>query len=514
MLFRLLLALLVMLAGAAPFDAHRVLGIPRGSLPEAVHAAYRRAALKHHPDRPGGDAAAFRLARRAYEELSEEAQKRARASRGGPAGAGFGRSSERGGDDEEDDADYGDGPDWEAEAERRRAEEAERDARSRLPDDAALRAWLAANAQSPRALLVCAEDEGGGGDGAAAAECRLLRAEAGFWLSWAGAGADLLTASPALGAQLARRLWASPPFILGFTRGCVAVGCAHAQPLRPGAAWPWKNRDAVRNAAEREFAQRLAAGRAGASPLTRAALLCVVAAVAALAAAERVAVSPAAARLAARGASLHRRLRGRSALAAAAAVKPPSHPACFAALPLTPELAATLPSALPGQRQRRSGGPGALLAFWRPPPCPASGRGPLLLTLLLPPAGAPAEGADADRAAFEAAAPAVAAAHLSLAPAGQPQPQPRPLFLLVPVDSHPAWAGLWRREAAALPGLGAAAPLLAWTADRLLCARVALRPRDKQTAHRLGRLLAADGAAAVWAPAPAGWPPLIASALG
>lgn len=60
-----------------PFDAFATLGLPRKlSLDEAVlDAAWRESNLKHHPDRPGGDAAQAATANEAREILRRPAQR-------------------------------------------------------------------------------------------------------------------------------------------------------------------------------------------------------------------------------------------------------------------------------------------------------------------------------------------------------------------------------------------------------------------------------------------------------
>lgn len=83
-------------------DYYEVLGIERGADASAIKAAYRRLAMKHHPDRNPGDAAAegkFKEVQEAYSCLSDE-QKRAAYDRfghdafeGGGAGGGPGFSS-------------------------------------------------------------------------------------------------------------------------------------------------------------------------------------------------------------------------------------------------------------------------------------------------------------------------------------------------------------------------------------------------------------------------------------
>ena len=58
---------------------YAALGLDRAAEPSAadVRRAYLRRALKLHPDRPGGDAAAFRAAQRAYAVLSDPGRRAA-----------------------------------------------------------------------------------------------------------------------------------------------------------------------------------------------------------------------------------------------------------------------------------------------------------------------------------------------------------------------------------------------------------------------------------------------------
>ena len=51
-----------------PIDPHATLGVTPGASADEVKAAFRRAALVHHPDH-GGEAAAFILIKRAYDRL-------------------------------------------------------------------------------------------------------------------------------------------------------------------------------------------------------------------------------------------------------------------------------------------------------------------------------------------------------------------------------------------------------------------------------------------------------------
>ena len=96
-------------------DYYDVLGVPKNASDEDIKKAYRKLAMKHHPDRNQGDGAKaaeekFKEAKEAYEMLSD-AQKRAAydqyghagvdpnmAGRGGPGPEGFGGFAEAFGD--------------------------------------------------------------------------------------------------------------------------------------------------------------------------------------------------------------------------------------------------------------------------------------------------------------------------------------------------------------------------------------------------------------------------------
>ncbi len=84
-------------ASVAQRDYYEVLGVPRNASEQEIKSAYRRLALKHHPDRNPGDAHAeerFKEAAEAYGVLGDPDKRRrydayGHAGVGGAAGAGF-----------------------------------------------------------------------------------------------------------------------------------------------------------------------------------------------------------------------------------------------------------------------------------------------------------------------------------------------------------------------------------------------------------------------------------------
>ena len=94
-------------------DYYDTLGVPKNASDEDIKKAYRKLAMKHHPDRNQGDSAKaaeekFKEAKEAYEMLSDD-QKRAAYDqyghagvdpnmRGGAGGEGFGGFAEAFGD--------------------------------------------------------------------------------------------------------------------------------------------------------------------------------------------------------------------------------------------------------------------------------------------------------------------------------------------------------------------------------------------------------------------------------
>ena len=68
-------------------DYYEVLGISKDASADEIKKAFRKAALKYHPDKEGGDEAKFKEANEAYEVLKDQ-QKRQRYDQFGHAGVG------------------------------------------------------------------------------------------------------------------------------------------------------------------------------------------------------------------------------------------------------------------------------------------------------------------------------------------------------------------------------------------------------------------------------------------
>ena len=68
-------------------DYYEILGVSKSASADEIKKAYRKAAVKHHPDKEGGDEAKFKESSEAYEVL-KDAQKRQRYDQFGHAGVG------------------------------------------------------------------------------------------------------------------------------------------------------------------------------------------------------------------------------------------------------------------------------------------------------------------------------------------------------------------------------------------------------------------------------------------
>lgn len=51
-------------------DPYSILEVDRGASPEEIKKAYRKMAVKYHPDKPGGDEEKFKEVAAAYDRLA------------------------------------------------------------------------------------------------------------------------------------------------------------------------------------------------------------------------------------------------------------------------------------------------------------------------------------------------------------------------------------------------------------------------------------------------------------
>ena len=77
-------------------DYYEVLGIQKGASDDEIKKAYRKAAVKHHPDKEGGDESKFKEVSEAYEVL-KDSSKRQRYDQFGHAGVGGNSGGSAGG---------------------------------------------------------------------------------------------------------------------------------------------------------------------------------------------------------------------------------------------------------------------------------------------------------------------------------------------------------------------------------------------------------------------------------
>ena len=73
-------------------DYYEVLGVEKGASEDELKKAFRREAVKHHPDKEGGDESKFKEINEAYEILKDD-KKRQRYDQFGHAGVGTSASS-------------------------------------------------------------------------------------------------------------------------------------------------------------------------------------------------------------------------------------------------------------------------------------------------------------------------------------------------------------------------------------------------------------------------------------
>ena len=68
-------------------DYYEILGVSKSASDDEIKKAFRKLAIKYHPDKEGGDEAKFKEANEAYEVLKDK-QKRQRYDQFGHAGVG------------------------------------------------------------------------------------------------------------------------------------------------------------------------------------------------------------------------------------------------------------------------------------------------------------------------------------------------------------------------------------------------------------------------------------------
>ncbi len=68
-------------------DYYEILGVPKTASEDEIKKAFRKLAIKYHPDKQGGDEAKFKEINEAYEVLKDK-QKRQRYDQFGHAGVG------------------------------------------------------------------------------------------------------------------------------------------------------------------------------------------------------------------------------------------------------------------------------------------------------------------------------------------------------------------------------------------------------------------------------------------
>ena len=87
-------------------DYYEILGISKDASADEIKKAYRKSAIKHHPDKEGGDEAKFKEASEAYEVLKDQT-KRQRYDQFGHAGVGGNSGGAQGGNPFEGFSGYG-----------------------------------------------------------------------------------------------------------------------------------------------------------------------------------------------------------------------------------------------------------------------------------------------------------------------------------------------------------------------------------------------------------------------
>ena len=91
-------------------DYYEILGVDKGASADEIKKAFRKEAIKHHPDKEGGDESKFKEVNEAYEVLKDQSKRQRYDQFGhaGVGGSGGGGGDPFGGQGQSQNFDFGD----------------------------------------------------------------------------------------------------------------------------------------------------------------------------------------------------------------------------------------------------------------------------------------------------------------------------------------------------------------------------------------------------------------------